>query len=70
MANMLIAPVSCSSKLRTGYTPHWSGNDVASNHKANMPPKNMAKVSLMFLMVMVHDKVDLKRPAPFTGKIV
>ena len=35
-----------------------------------MPPKNMAKVSLMFLMVMVPDKVELKQPAPFTGKIV
>ena len=56
---MLIAPVSCSNKLRTGYTPHWSGNDVASSHKANMPPKNMAKVSLMFLMVTVPDKVEL-----------
>ena len=67
MASMLMVPVSCSNRLRTGNTPHWSGNDVASSHKANMPPKNMARVNLMFFMVVFLTDGNMKRSALFVG---
>lgn len=67
MASMLMVPVSCSSRLRRGYTPSFSGNGVANSHKANMPPKNMAKVNLMFFMVVFLMDGNMKRSAPFVG---
>jgi len=36
-----------------GNTSHLSGNGAANSHKANMPPKKTAKVSLRFLILIV-----------------
>ena len=60
MASMLMLPVNCNNRLRTGNTPHLSGNGVANSHKADMPTKKANKVNLIFFMVVFFVKLKYK----------